>query len=218
MVYYFLKDATSTHMLILNQVDHNSKVLDIGCAGGYLGEYLIKQKKCEVYGIEPDTDSAQDAQQRGYVRIINKNAEEGIAELAGIHFDYIILADVLEHLVEPELVLQKIKNNLAPNGKVIISLPNIAHYSVRLSLLLGRWNMKDCGIMDKTHLHFYTLKTAKMLIERCGLEVLNFRPRGDLETWFKKINMEWLGKKILFGWSELFAVQFIFLGRINNNK
>ena len=87
-------------------------------------------------------------------------------------FGVIVFSDVLEYLAHPEDVLQFfVSNYLKEHGRVIISLPNVAHVSVRLGLLLGNFTYTDAGILDRTHLHLYTLKTARELIASCGLRV-----------------------------------------------
>lgn len=215
-IYNFSDEPAGTHMLLLNQVAPSSKVLDIGCAAGYLGQYLAIEKQCQMWGIEPDKGAAEAAKQNNYKFLLNKSIEEALVDpvLAGQRFDYILLGDVLEHLLYPERILELLKIFIQDNGRLLISLPNVAHYSIRFSLLRGKWNMKDSGIMDRTHLHFYTLKTAVGLLEERGWKIETIRPRGDLERWFRKIGLEKLGKKILFLFPEFFSVQFIFSAQL----
>lgn len=214
-VYNFSTEPTGTHMLLLGQVSAGAKVLDVGCAAGYLGKYLVQQKQCEVWGIESDPDAFQAAQQNNYKFLLNKSVEAALSDpsLAGQKFDFILLGDVLEHLLYPGQVLQLLKTFINENGRLLVSLPNVAHYSVRLSLLRGKWDMADSGIMDRTHIHFYTLKTATELLEQQGWIVEAARPRGDLERWFRKIGLEKIGKKILFLFPNFFAIQFIFTAK-----
>lgn len=211
--YNFSDDPNGTHMLIAGQVAQGSKVLDIGCASGYIGEFLIKNKGCEVWGIEPDIESSDLSKNKGYAKVINKSVESGLVDevLRNEKFDFIIVADVLEHLVNPEEILKKIGDFLKTNGKLLVSLPNVGHYSVRFSHLFGNWDMLDAGIMDKTHLHFYTLKTMQEMFRKNNWKIISVRPRGDLERWGKKINLEKVGKMMLFGWPTFFAVQFVFV-------
>lgn len=213
MKYNFSGDPSGTHMLITEQVLPGSKVLDIGCASGYLGEFLIKNKGCEMWGIEPDNEGYNLSIKKGYIKVVSSCVEAGLADdsLKNEKFDYIIMADVLEHLVNPENILSKIDNFLNKNGKLLVSLPNVGHYSTRFSLLLGRWDMQDAGILDRTHLHFYTLKTMSEMFKKTGWQIDLVRPRGDLERWGRKINLEKVGKIFLFGLSRFFAVQFIFV-------
>ncbi len=213
--YNFSSEPTGTHMLLLGQVPVGSKVLDIGCAAGYLGKYLATEKGCEMWGVEPEPEMYHTAKQNGYNIVINKNIEEALSDssLVGQRFDILIIGDVLEHLLFPEKILFLLKGLIKGGGKLLISLPNVAHYSIRRSLLCGRWNMTDSGIMDRTHIHFYTLNTAREMLEKSGWEIDRVRPRGDLERWFRKIGLERIGKKILFLFPEFFAVQFIFTAR-----
>ena len=207
--YNFSSESTGTHLLLLGLIGDNSKVLDIGCASGYLGEYLVKEKGCEIWGIEPDAQSCDEAAGKGFKKIINKSVEDALSEIVNEKFDYILAGDIFEHLADPAEMLTQLGDYM-DNGKLVLSLPNVAHYSVRFKLLSGNWDMADTGILDKTHLHFYTLKTARKLLEKCGWEIEAMRPRGDLERWFRKIGLEKIGKFLLFLWPEFFAVQFIF--------
>lgn len=211
--YNFSNDPNGTHMLIAGQISTGSKVLDIGCASGYMGDFLIQNKGCEMWGIEPDSEGAGLSKNNGYARVINESVETGLAcdGLRDQKFDYIIMADVLEHLVSPDGILYKVGNFLKEGGKLLVSLPNVGHYSARFSHLLGQWEMRDAGIMDRTHLHFYTLKTMKELFGNTGWQVDSVRPRGDLERWGKRIRMEKIGKLILFSLPTFFAVQFVFV-------
>lgn len=148
-IYNFSAEPTGTHMLLLSQVLPGSKVLDIGCAAGYLGKYLAVEKKCEVWGIESDPQSYAVAQKNNYKFLLNKNIEQALADpsLIDQKFDFILLGDVLEHLLHPEEVLRSLKNFIKPNGRLLISLPNVGHYSVRFALLQGKWDMLDSRIL-----------------------------------------------------------------------
>lgn len=213
IIYNFSNEPTGTHMLLINEISDGSKILDVGCASGYLGEYLINEKKCEVWGIEPDVLSYNQALDKGYKKIINKGVESALNDIVGEKFDFILAGDMFEHLVAPETILLKLKDYLS-DGKIALSLPNVAHYSIRCKLLFGKWDMQKTGILDSTHLHFYTLKTAKELLKESGWKIERVRPRGDLERWFRKIGMERIGKLILFFWPEFFAIQFIFIVKV----
>ncbi|PYT05283.1 MAG: glycosyltransferase/methyltransferase, partial [Acidobacteria bacterium] len=88
-------------------------------------------------------------------------------------YDAIIFGDVLEHLHNPGVVLEKLSRLLKPGGKILLSLPNIANIWIRISLLMGRFNYSRLGILDETHLRFFTLKTAKQLATDSGLDVIS---------------------------------------------
>lgn len=202
-----------THALLMAEVPAHSRVLEIGSATGYMGEYLIREKGCEVWGVEPVAKWHDEAMGRGYESVSPLGAEEFLGTLPEREsFDCILLADVLEHMPDPEAVLRKLKRHCAPGGRLVISLPNIAHYSTRWGLLMGKWDMANWGILDRTHLHFYTKKTAEEMIRGAGFEIETCRPAaGYIETWG-----EWLfsiGKRLLFTWPEFFAPQFIFVAK-----
>lgn len=171
-VYGFDTKPLSTHMTVIEQIPAGSRVLEIGTASGYMGDYLIHEKQCVVWGVEPVEGLYEEAKRCGYEKMFNMSVEDFCAtELGEQRFDRIILADVLEHTVHPDIILRSLRHLLAPQGTVVISLPNVAHYSIRRHLLLGRWNMSDAGILDRTHLRFFTLKTAREMIASGGLRI-----------------------------------------------
>lgn len=214
-VYQYSDEPTGTHWLLLERVPKGSRVLDVGCASGYLGHYLVSKKECQVWGIEPNVERANAAEQKGYTYVYTGAVEEMAAddEIVGQTYDVILIGDVLEHLMDPVGVLKVLQQYLAPEGRFVISLPNVAHYSVRFSLLFGRWDYTDAGIMDRTHVHFYTKETAGALLDRAGLVVDQVVGRGDIERWGRKIGLGWLGSKIERFFPGICAVQYIFVAR-----
>lgn len=167
--YQFNKAKYGTHRLILSWLGKNKLVLDVGCSSGYLGAH--SKENC-FYGIELDKEEAKKAR-----RVYEKVFVGDVGKLINFppclpKFEVIIFADVLEHLVRPQKNLIYFVNNfLKDDGKVIISLPNVAHLSVRLNLLVGRFDYTETGILDETHLHLYSLKSANKLINESGLEI-----------------------------------------------
>lgn len=208
--YQFSSDSTGTHMKIVNQVQKKSKVLDVGCAAGYLGKYLIDKKQCRVDGIEYDTSSAEKARKQGYQNVHVGDAVEVLSSLPVHDYDVLIAADILEHLVEPEKALRLMKAHLNNNGVLIVSMPNIAHYSIRIKLLFGKWNMTETGILDRTHLRFYTKRTMESLFEDNGWDIESWQARGDVERWFAKLKLFSLGRLIQRNLSTVLAVQYIY--------
>lgn len=155
---------------VLRNIRNNSFVLDVGCGIGILGEELKKSKNCSVHGIELSEESARIAKKKiGKVSILNIEAEKFMTSES---FDVMIFADILEHLRNPEKALATYKNYLNDNGIIIISLPNIANWTIRFKLLFGSFNYTETGILDETHLRFFTIKSAKRLLNNCGLEVI----------------------------------------------
>lgn len=214
--YNFDSAPYSTHMLLADAIPEGSRVLEIGTASGYLGDFLVKQKKCEVWGVEPVKDLYEDALHFSYRKLWNCTAEQFVSEFSEAElFDVILLGDVLEHIDYPEKVLQALKKYLKPNGFFVISMPNIAHYSIRFNLFFGKWEMTDSGILDRTHLRFYTAGSAKKMIESAGLRVEKIRPSAGGMERFGINKLLGVGQKLLFFWPTLFAYQFIYI--VKNN-
>lgn len=189
------------------------RVLDVGCAAGVLGEYL-KQQGCasEVVGIEIDALAAKEASTRlDQVLCANLNHAGVIDVLSDFDkasFDYIICADVLEHLIDPWTILADLATYLKPDGQLVVSLPNVQHWTVWVPLiLLGRWEYCEAGIMDRTHLRFFTRVSSQKLIIRTNLYVIECQP----SVWRKS---ERILNSITFGLLEgWFASQWILVGK-----
>jgi len=98
----------------------------------------------------------------------------------GSTFDVVLLMDVLEHLKDPGEVLKRLKSVINKHGRLLVTGPNVAYWAVRKELLLGKWNYTDAGILDKTHLHFYTASTWRALIEEAGYKIATFEPAGGM--------------------------------------
>lgn len=180
MKYRLNTDYYSTHAIIERSIKSNSDVLDVGCASGYFAQ-LLKQKNCKVWGLDNDEKSLNIAQQFCH-RVNRMNLENGFTPniLPSQSFDYILFLDVLEHLKTPENLLIQAKNYLKPDGKIIISLPNSATLWLRLQLLTGNFNYTETGILDKTHLRFYTFTTFRKLLENHGFKIIYALHNVDL--------------------------------------
>lgn len=214
--YNFDTAPYSTHTLLLNEIPAGEKVLEIGSASGYLGEYLIREKKCEVWGLEPDNDFYSRALNKEYKELLNNTVEEflTIDKYPKEYFDSILIGDVLEHLADPNSILAGLKKYLKPDGKIIISLPNIASYKIRISLLFGNFQMQDAGILDRTHLHFYTYRSAREMIESAGLKITKSLPANGQFERFGINKLMGVGQKCLYLFPRLWAEQFIFVCKL----
>jgi SAM-dependent methyltransferase len=159
--------ARGTHEVLLSLVQRRTDVLDVGCASGYLGSDLAAIG-CRVWGVDVDADAVA-ATPPTY-----EDAKVLDLEVAGElpwdqTFDVIVAADVLEHIRDPERTLALLVRYLRPFGRIIISLPNVAHLSVRLPLLAGRFPYGDSGILDRTHCRLFTYSSALALVRSAGL-------------------------------------------------
>jgi 2-polyprenyl-3-methyl-5-hydroxy-6-metoxy-1,4-benzoquinol methylase len=201
------------HVKIANLVGRDKMVLDVGCATGLLDMELKKNGNI-VYGIEMDPKQAE-AAKAVCEKVFIGNIENIQLDLPKKFFDVILFADILEHLRQPDDVLIKMKDFLKDDGFMVISLPNIAHISIRRRLLLGSFEYGDLGILDRTHLRFFTLKTAKELIDHSGLKIISMDitiPRiPRLNSSNKRYSHLFkLYYSIASAWRTGLAVQFIF--------
>ncbi|MFA5974738.1 MAG: class I SAM-dependent methyltransferase [Elusimicrobiota bacterium] len=160
-------------------IPESSRVLELGCSTGYMGRYLVQTKKCSVVGVEQDAASAARAQ--AYEKVIVGDLDDpAVLESLPGSFDVIVCLSILEHLNDPLDVLRRLKTKLEPQGKLIIALPNIAHWSIRWNLLLGRFHYQPTGILDETHLRFFNSRTARELVMKAGYIVQAFSIDPDM--------------------------------------
>lgn len=189
-ILYGNKDKTyysNSRAEILPFIPQNiSQVLDVGCGNGRFGQILKDNFNCTVWGIEPDENSASEAQ-KSLDYVLNDSFNENIY-LHEQKFDCIFFNDVLEHLVDPYAALKLSKNLLLPGGYVISSIPNILHFFTIYRILETQdWKYEETGILDKTHLRFFTKKSITRMFEECGFKVL--RIQGINPTYGKKYNI-----------------------------
>lgn len=168
---YRLKDDRhSSHAVILRSLGAGGgrRALDVGAADGFLASRLALAG-WRVTALEGDAALAARARAAG-LEVIEADLDGGVLALPG-PFDAIVCGDVLEHLRDPLGALRALLRALAPGGLMVVSVPNVAHLWVRLSLLLGRFDYADRGILDRTHLRFFTRRTLLALLEEAGLAV-----------------------------------------------
>lgn len=147
-------------------------VLDVGCASGNFGQMLKELYNCTVWGVEPDGKSAAEAAKK-LDKAIHAPFDGQVAIPTTQKFDCIFFNDVLEHLAEPEDALLLAANMLTDGGQIIASIPNIRFYPVILSLLRYKdFKYLEAGVMDKTHLRFYTHKSMLRMFEGCNLKIV----------------------------------------------
>ena len=154
------------------------RVLDVGCAAGAMGAAMLAAGAAQVVGIEVDTAAAATARTRlSAVYSFDLDRLPSLPYPRG-YFDVITFADVLEHLRDPAALLRHLRGWLSDTGNIVCSIPNVRHESVLLPLLVqGRWNYEDAGILDRTHLRFFTLDSMLRLLRETGYEV-----RGNVQV------------------------------------
>jgi 2-polyprenyl-3-methyl-5-hydroxy-6-metoxy-1,4-benzoquinol methylase len=152
---------------VRGQLPRGGAVLDVGCASGGLLAALDAEAGHRE-GIELDPVAAAAARAHADAVHVGPVDEVDVAEAA---FDVVVLGDVLEHLPDPHVALERAQRWLRPDGRLVISLPNVAHWTVRLGLLLGRWEYRDRGILDDTHLRFFTRSSIEDLFAGSGFVI-----------------------------------------------
>ena len=210
---FFNSDPYGAHMKAVSLVGYNKKVLEVGCATGQISRRLTANG-CEVIGVEIDEERAKEAKK--YCRYVILQDVENLDDLLyNNYFDCILFIDVLEHLKYPLIVLEKLKPYLKEDGYVIVSLPNAANLEVRLSLLLGRFEYKDCGILDKSHLRFFDEKGAKKLLEEANFEIVLFDVTPSKQIVPMRSRYSYYLARLR---PNLFALQFIMKGNVKKDR
>ena len=214
---YQLKDSPySSHGLLLASLPADGagrRVLDVGCAGGYLSA-ILASRGYRVTGV--DSPGAACAGFPESVELLEADLDLGLPVLTGA-FDFVICADVLEHLRRPAMLLRELHGVLAHGGKLAVSLPNSGHAYFRWTVLRGRFPAEDRGLFDRTHLHFYTWRGWKDLFSAAGFGIESVRCSGvpiglALPGWEGSPmvrGLERMSYESARWWKEMFAYQFI---------
>ncbi len=220
-VYTFKDFEGSSHRILIELIGRyagrGGTLLDLGAAGGELGEALATQFDRRL-GFEYQIDCLPDLRSR-FDQAVIADLEKMKTLPPGAHA--VVLGDVLEHLRDPSSVLRLVKQSLNQDGWLFVSVPNIANVTVRLGLLFGVFEYRERGILDNTHLRFYTLRTIRRDIENAGFRVVAIRGSSiPLRLIIGKFTPEPIlrvGERILTVvtrlWRSLFAYQIIVVAR-----
>ncbi len=160
---------------MLEMIGVGKRVLELGCSNGYMSR-LLKQRNCQVTGLDVDPLAAAEA--RAFceeVIVADLDARPLVDLLPGTPFDVAVFGDVLEHLRDPWRILDEARAFLAPGSFAVLSIPNVAHGSVRLALLQGSFDYQPQGLLDSTHLRFFTLRSVRELCMRSGYRIEEIR-------------------------------------------
>lgn len=174
-----------THYRMAEMTGRNKRVLEIGCATGYVSQ-LMKSNGCEISAIELDPIAAESARQFCDHLIVGDANLESTLFSAGSGFDVILCGDVLEHLIDPKTTLIKLADKLNPTGYILASIPNVAYWTMRLHLLSGRFEYSDSGLLDWTHLRFFTVHSFRKLCHECGYRIEEIVP-NDMSFPFSRL-------------------------------
>jgi 2-polyprenyl-3-methyl-5-hydroxy-6-metoxy-1,4-benzoquinol methylase len=167
-------DERTSHGIVISLVGRDQRVLEVGCGSGYVSRHLVERGN-DVVGIDIDPDAVNAARQViAEVHCCDLDIVDASSVVSG-PFDVIVLADVLEHVRDPDRVLADLLGVLAPDGRVVLSIPNVAHVDVRLMLLLGEWRYQTLGLLDDSHLRWFTRRSIAELLRAARLEPVAVR-------------------------------------------
>ena len=201
--------------------ENSKKILDVGCSEGNFGKLLRETIGCEVYGIEMNRGAFMKAY-KVLDDVFIGDADDAICHICShtnLKFDCVVFNDSLEHFSYPENILTKVKPLLNNDGVIVASIPNMRYLPVLKDLLFGKnWEYKDSGILDNTHMRFFTINSIKTLFNNAGYEVISIEginKRDDLVE-----NAKNLGDLLLLDLSDTVYLQFAVVARkvVNNEN
>ena len=163
--------------------ESSKKILDVGCGSGIFSRELKHKFEAEVWGIEVDSEAAVLAK-KIIDKVIVGDAFLSVTQVPDSYFDCIVFNDILEHLADPFTLLQNIKNKLNSNGVIVCSIPNVRHFVTLFDLLVKKqWKYTDQGILDRTHLRFFTKKSLIDMFNSLDYEILKIKGINGLNPW-----------------------------------
>jgi SAM-dependent methyltransferase len=204
------QDSSHGRILSILSTRPPSRILDLGCSSGLLAERLrslghkvVGVDHVELEGVKERTDA-----------FFRADLNEGIPDGVGQDFDIVLAADVLEHLVNPGVLMAEVKGLLAPGGTAIFCVPNVAHWYPRFRSTLGMFDYDQRGILDATHLRFFTRRSFQKMVVRHGYTIDRFEPvglpfdvlgaEGGRSKWLRLVDQLLIGL-----WPTMFSYQFI---------
>jgi SAM-dependent methyltransferase len=192
------------------------RALDCGCGAGDNAR-LLRSRGWVVTGVTLSPEE-QRAAAAHCDRVVVADLEQPLPESLGEGYDLVLLSHVLEHLVHPENLLASVKRVLAPDGVAAVALPNVLFYPIRLKALLGRFEYTRDGIVDETHVRFYTFASGAELLRRHGFEPIEMRAEGGVPLWKLRqlLPGSWASRLSDWAcrrWPSLFGRQSLYLAR-----
>ncbi len=201
--------------LTIQRVPAGARVLDIGCATGYIGGWLQTRRGCTVVGVEFSPTQAEVAKTRlSQVIVGNIESTEVQAQISQLPpFDVVLSSATIVCLVDPWAFLRQTKAWICPGGKLLITCANVAHWSIRRDLLLGKWDYQDYGVLDEIALRFFTVPSFRRSLVEAGFRITDFDaefydggPRVLLRRWGMKRLEHWY----VAHFANFFAIQFMY--------
>jgi 2-polyprenyl-3-methyl-5-hydroxy-6-metoxy-1,4-benzoquinol methylase len=186
-------EGGNSHSVMVDLIGPDRRVLDVGSASGYLARALVAQG-CTVAGIDNDAEAVEKSRDVvEHAVVADLNVADLVAEFGAASQDVVVFGDVLEHVLEPGRLVRQARRVLAPGGFLVISIPNVAHGDVRLSLFRGVWDYHPTGLLDQTHIRFFTDRTIRELLLESGFAVTDTRflrrPLFDTELNVREVDI-----------------------------
>jgi 2-polyprenyl-3-methyl-5-hydroxy-6-metoxy-1,4-benzoquinol methylase len=195
---------------VLRHTKPGDRIFEGGISSGYLSRKFVEEGR-HVDGAEIDPLAAEQARKICDRVWVGDLQTFDVAEM-DLNYDVLLFGDTLEHLPDPMAVLQRLRTKLSPTGVLVVSLPNVANWSVRLRLLLGNFNYRDRGILDRTHLRFFTKRTAVKLLEDAGFAVVRQQAAVPVPL-LTSARLSRFAYAVGNLWPSLFAYTFIITAR-----
>ncbi len=170
-IYDYGVELGDSHLSCLRLIDKGGKVLEFGPGTGFMTRALRDKLDCAVTCFEYSPEAAAKASEFSEKMVVGDIEDADLWQQLSPPYDTVVFADVLEHLRDPKEVLIHSREILDPNGQLIISVPNIAHWTIRESLLFGHFDYTDTGLLDNTHTHFFTRKSLIEMVKEAGFNV-----------------------------------------------
>ena len=201
--------------LTLLHIPEGARVLDIGCATGFIGHWLQTQKGCKVTGVEYGPAQAEVARTQLEAVITGSiEAPEVQAQINELQsFDVVMATAAIVCMVDPWALLEQMKSWIAPGGKLVITCANVAHWSIRRNLLFGKWDYKDFGVLDVVALRFFTVNSFRRSLEKAGYRITAFDAEfydGGPRVLLRRLGLKRLERWYVQHFVNFFAIQFMF--------
>lgn len=209
----FNRDPFEAHALVTATIRAGERVLEIGPSTGYITEHLVRNLGCSVVAVETSAAAAAVTRSRVEVEVIVPPAE--LPPRYRGTFDVLLCADVIEHVADPAVFLETLLPYLRPGGRLVLSVPNVAHWSVRLRLLGGRFDYEPTGLLAADHLRFFTRRSLQALLEAVGCRVVSTRVSLGRHAYYRGIVRRALATQpaaiaaLARLWPGMFAFQFV---------
>jgi protein-L-isoaspartate O-methyltransferase len=209
------RHAANIDQLTLARVPRGSRILDIGAATGYIGGWLQSNASCTVIGVEYSPEQAERARQRLTDVIVGNVETAEIQAQISAHapFDVVTCSATIVCIVDPWALLRQIKTWLKPDGKLLITCANVAHWTMRRDLLRGKWDYQDYGVLDQLAVRFFTVASFRRALQEAGYTITDFDAEFydmGLRVLARRLKLHRFERWYVRRFAGFFAIQFLY--------